>query len=39
MSNVHKDWIISDETSRRRNHVLTNDDDKIRIDLSSLLNY
>ena len=39
MSNVHKDWIISDDTSRMRSHVLSYDDEKIRIDLSSLLNY
>ena len=39
MSNVHKDWIISDDTSRMRSHVLSYDSEKIRIDLSSLLNY
>ena len=39
MSNVHKDWIISDDTSRTSSHVLSYDDEKIRIDLSLLLNY
>ena len=38
MSNVHNDWTISDETSRRRTHVLTYDNDEIGIDLSSLPN-
>ena len=39
MSNVHKDWIINDDTSRMRSHVISYDDEKIWIDLSSLLNY
>ena len=37
MSNVHKDWIVSDGTSRQRSHVMTYDDDQIWIDFSSLL--
>ena len=29
MSNVHKDWIISDDTSHTRSHVLSYDDEKL----------
>ena len=38
MSNVHKDWIVSDATSRQRTHVVTYNDDMIWINFSSLLN-
>ena len=39
MSNVHKDWIVSGGTSRRRTHVNTYDDDEVWIDMSSLQNW
>ena len=38
MSNVHKDWIVSGETSRSRTQVDTYDDDEIWINTSSLQN-